>query len=308
MPATVLDSSRQEVAHYAPQFLPDGRHFIYLVKTRHPDSDGIYLGSLDSQVRKHILSSNANAAYAQSADGAGYILFTSGTTLMAQGFDPASGRLSGNPAPIVKTVLVTLATGLHRAAFSASHNGVLAYRAGMDTGSTELVWIDRRGRRLDSVGEVAEYTNPALSPDEKKLLVARMDPQYMNRDLVLFDLVRGISDRLTFDPADESNAVWSPDGNWIAFSSIRNGLFAIYRKQVRSSAKPELLMESDENNFVHSWSADGRFILFRSISGYWMLPLDQEVKAKIAAAGGQKRVMRQRRDVSRRPVGRLSAG
>jgi len=286
-PATTLNSARKEVAHYAPHFLPDGQHFLYFVQSERPENTGIYLGSLDSQDSKYLLNSNTNAAYAQSADGTGYLLFTSGTTLMGQVFDPRTQRLARDPFPIAKQVLVTLATGLHRAAFSASENGVLAYRTGIDAGSTELVWFDRHGRRLDRVGEPGEYTNPALSPDEKNLLVSRMDPQSANRDLVLFDLTRGISSQFTFDPADESNAVWSPDGRKVAFSAVRNGFFAMYQKGAASTLKPELLMESGENNFVHSWSPDGNRILFRTVSGYWTLSLDSNPRTKKLLRAGR---------------------
>src|SRR5262249_39777203 len=47
-----LDEARQETAQSWPQFLPDGKHFIYLSRSSRSDQNGIYLGTLGStQVR-----------------------------------------------------------------------------------------------------------------------------------------------------------------------------------------------------------------------------------------------------------------
>src|SRR5262249_49023001 len=97
--------------------------------------------------------------------------------------------------------------------FSVSANGSLAYRNGAGFGRSEMVWLDRNGKRLGTVGEPADYSNPALSPDEKQLAVSRTDPQTKTRDIWLFDLTRGTSSRFTFDPAEDLNPTWSPDGS-----------------------------------------------------------------------------------------------
>jgi Tol biopolymer transport system component len=175
---------------------------------------------------------------------------------------------------VAKRVLIGVAGGVSRAAVSASENGVLAYRTRIDTGSTELVWLDRQGKRISRVGEPADYSNPSLSPDEKKLIVSRMDLQTRTRDLWLFDLASGGASRFTFDPADETNAVWSPDGNRIAFDMVRNGIIDIYQKEVAGASQPKLLQHSGENNFIHQWSPDGRLLLYRVGPITWALPLD----------------------------------
>ena len=45
---TRLDVQRQEVFHGYPQFLPDGRRFIYLRRSTVLENSGVYMGSLDS--------------------------------------------------------------------------------------------------------------------------------------------------------------------------------------------------------------------------------------------------------------------
>jgi Tol biopolymer transport system component/DNA-binding winged helix-turn-helix (wHTH) protein len=275
VPATLLNTAHQETAHYAPQFLPDGRHFIYFVRSLKAEHTGLYVGSLDSKESKRLLNSNGNSIYAQSPGGKGYLLFTSGTTLMGQVFDPAKLQLVGEPFQVVQQVQITLASGLNRGNFSASQNGVLVYRTAADTPSSELVWFDRRGKRLSTVGEPANYSNPALSPDEKKLAVSREDPQTETRDLWLFNLEHGTSSRLTFDPTDETCPSWAPDSARLAYCASNKGAFDIYQKVITNISKPELLLESNENKVVQGWSSDGQFIVFTTTGGgTWTLSLD----------------------------------
>jgi Tol biopolymer transport system component/DNA-binding winged helix-turn-helix (wHTH) protein len=273
-----VDTSSGEIRYSAPQFLPDGRHFIYFVQSERPENAGIYLGSLDSTAAKRLVNSNTNAVYAGLSRGAGYLLFTRGADLMAQRFDLAKLELSGAPFPVAQRVLIGVAGGVSRAAVSASENGVLVYRTRIDTGSSELVWLDRQGKRTGRVGEPADYSNPSLSPDEKKLIVSRMDMRSRTRDLWLFDLASGAASRFTFDPADETNAVWSPDGSRIAFDMVRNGIIDIYEKEVAGASQPKLLLHSGENHFIHQWSPDGRLLLYRIGPITWALPLDENGK------------------------------
>jgi Tol biopolymer transport system component/DNA-binding winged helix-turn-helix (wHTH) protein len=275
-PATILDVSRQEVRHGYPQFLPGGRHFIYLVQSARPENTGIYAGSLDSKETKRLVSTQTNAAYAGSSSGSGYLLFTRDDALMAQAFDATRLELTGAPLLVTQPVSISTTPLRSLAAFSVSGNGVLAYRAGGNTGAKELVWFDRQGKRLGTVGEPAEYSNPALSPDEKRLVVCRVNPQARTRGLWVFDLVQGTSSRFTFDPADESNPVWSPDGSRIAFTA-RKGHLDIFLKAATGSGDAKVLLESGQDKNLVDWSPDGS-ILFTQGGSVWTLGLDGDHK------------------------------
>ena len=93
------------------------------------------------------------------------------------------------------------------------------------------------------------YFAPTLSPDEKSVAVCRMDPvpnPNNRRDIWIFDVARGTSRRLTFDPADDCGPVWSPDGSRIAFFSDRRGVREIYQKAANGSGDDELLLASKD--------------------------------------------------------------
>ena len=273
-PVTALDRTNQETFHASPQFLPDGRHFIYFVRSMRPENTGIYVASLDSKASKRLVNSNTNAAYAALSPGApGYLLYTVGSDLLRQPFDLKNLALSGEPAILAHRVLIGLTRGMSRAAFSASQNDVLAYRTRTETGHSELVWFDRQGRRLGGVGEPGDYSNPALSPDEKRLVISRTDEQTRARDLWLFDLASHASSRFTFDPVDKTNALWSPDSREVAFNAVHDGAVDVYSKPATGSAKPKELLASGENKQLECWSPDGRFLLYRIDNKTWFFPL-----------------------------------
>src|SRR6266404_2597677 len=82
------------------------------------------------------------------------------------------------------------------------------------------------------------------------------------RDLWLFDLANGMSSRFTFDSGNQYNPTWSPDGNWVAFTSTLKGPSGIYRKAATGTGEAEPLLESSEGAGVVDWSSDGRLILY----------------------------------------------
>lgn len=289
-PASVLDTSRQEIFHAWPKFLRDGRHFIYLAQSKIPETTGIYVGALGSRASKLLIRTRTNPAYVGLPSGAGYLLLMRGSTLMAQPFDAGRLELQGEAFPVAEQVRLLDSPAAGFAAFSASANGVLAYRTFVQP-NTELVWFDRRGRRVGTVGEPGNYSVPALSPDEKRLAVTRVDAQIGTRDLWLFDLARRNPTRFTFDPAEESNPTWSPDGNRIAFMSSAKGNLDIYQKTTTGSGRVEPLIESSEVKIIESWTPDGKFILYDSGGKQFALPLagDRKPIFLLAVKGAESR-------------------
>jgi Tol biopolymer transport system component len=249
-----------ETAQLWPEFLPDGKHYLYLSVGNAPYQEGIYAASLDSNDRVFIVATNTNAAYLQS----GQLLFTRGSVLMAQSFDLSSLKLSGDPRSVADHIELTSATGQNLSAtFAASPSGVVVWRHAKPTQPSSLQWFDRNGKKLATVGDPADYSNPGLSPDDSKLAVCIRDPQTRTRDTWIFDLVRGGKTRLTFGPADSCGHVWSPDGTRIAFTSDRSGQRSIYWKLADGSGPEELLLggkEGQEN--VEDWSRDGKYLIY----------------------------------------------
>jgi serine/threonine protein kinase len=249
-----------EIGQAWPEFLPDGKHYLYFSSGAAPYQQGIYAASLDSNDRTFIVATNANAAYIQS----GQLLFMRGSALMAQPFDIGSLKLSGEPHAVADHIeRPALGVTLPIASFAASPSGVIVWRQAANSSQSALQWFDRSGKKLSVVGEVADYSNPALSADDSKLAIDIRDPQLKTRDIWIFDLLRGTQTRLTFDPADDVNSIWSPDGTRIAFSSDRAGQRDIYWKSADGSGADELLLGGKgEAKNVEDWSRDGKYLVY----------------------------------------------
>jgi Tol biopolymer transport system component len=269
-----------ETGRFWPQFLPDGRHYMYLSLATRREDQGIYVGALDSDLRKRIVATENNAAYSPS----GHLLFIKDEALLAQPFDAQRLELSGEPLPVLDHVArMTGIPGL--AQFSASRNGVLAWRAGSPAEPKQLTWFDRSGKRLGTLAEPAVYYRPVLSPDERSVAICR-EESATNHDIWIIDAVGGAGRRLTFDPRTDCGPTWSPDGSRIAFRSDRRGLAEIYRKRADGSGDDELLLASQDTPLnVTDWSADGRYLAYdsptpHSLRDLFLLPLSSAGEPK----------------------------
>jgi Tol biopolymer transport system component len=154
---------------------------------------------------------------------------------------------------------------------SDADDGALAFRGGAGA-ALAPVFVDATGRPVESF-DAGEATNPTISPDGTRIATALGPPGA--RDIWTIDVARKSRTRLTFDPQDDDNPVWSPDGKFLAFSSNRGGPNRLYLKPADGSADERLL--SEQPGTPTSWSRDGRFLLFNSGSAttqsdIWVLP------------------------------------
>jgi DNA-binding winged helix-turn-helix (wHTH) protein/dipeptidyl aminopeptidase/acylaminoacyl peptidase len=248
-----------------PQFLPDGEHYLYLSLGSVPYQQGIYAASLDSDDRTFIVATSTNATYLQS----GQLLFTRGDVLMAQPFDLRALKLSGEPRRVADHIEVMDTNGTRvfaHATFAASPNGVIVWRQAVNTTQSSLQWFDRTGKKLDTVGEPAEYNGFALSPDDSKLAVSIRDPNPATKpaNIWIFDLRRGTSTRLTFAAAIDHFPTWSPDGTRIAFTSDRSGQQSIYWKPTDGSQPEQLLLGGTGQWNVEDWSRDDKYLVYNT--------------------------------------------
>ncbi len=202
-----------------PVFLPDGRHFLYLVTRISPEKNGVYISSLDGKENRRILADTSSAVFAPLAPGsrAGHILFIRENTLMAQPFDAVSGQTSGDVFPLAEGVTFSTVGGF--APITVSDNGVLLYATGGATGFQQIVWYDRAGKLVSSVGAPGAVWEPAISPDEKTIAFRRNAIENGNADIWLRDLARATDIRLTSDGFN-TMPVWSPKGDRVVFRSF----------------------------------------------------------------------------------------
>jgi eukaryotic-like serine/threonine-protein kinase len=292
-PVTDLDLSRQEGSHRWPQFLPDGRHFLFTVRSGMSSQRGVYVSALDDKTRRLLIRSDGNARYAPP----GYLLSLDEDTLLAQSFDHERLELEGEAVPIAPRVG---RNSRGDGAFSSSHAGTLAY-AGASLRLGRLTWFDRSGTRLAVVGPDGEhdYADFRLSPDETRVAASLVSPTLGVPDIWLFDLVRGGEQQFTFGPGVNAAPVWSPDGGRIVFRTNRKGVLELFQKSAGAGGSDEPLLPEDilrtmeararevgastSNLTVSDWSRDGQYVAVATglPADLWLLPTADPAKLSV---------------------------
>ena len=281
-----IEDGASPAVHRSPQWLPDGRHFIYHVTSNGHAAE--YLAEVGSRHASRLVDSEYPAAFAVPST----LLFLRGTALMAQSLDVDSGRLTGTPDLIAADVAPGAINT--RARFSVSATGVLAFMGARGGRPGQLTWFDRQGNEIGRIAQPdgVDYLNPAISPDGRLVAVNRMDPQTANWDIWTIDLARNLPTRVTFDDAIDSDPVWSPDGRQIVFVSNRGGHLGLYRTTVGQPPDERLLVVDDAASLIPShWSDDGRFVIYTLWrvsspgSDVWALPLTEGAKPQLVAHG-----------------------
>jgi serine/threonine protein kinase/sugar lactone lactonase YvrE len=252
------------LATRAPQFLPDGRHFLFYVALE-DESAGVYVGNFETRQIRRILVTDTPASY-----GAGHLWYVNDATLFAQPFDAETLELSGSVTRIADDVSLEPAV----AGASTSVAGPIAYRSGARTLRRQLLWFDRAGRQLGAVGDdYLRINNPALSPDERQLLAQQTVRQ--NVDVWLFDLDREVPTRLTVSPTVDSIPLWAPDGSRFALNTTtQDGRAIVIRSLDGSRADERLAQFTNAVTIPTSWSPDGTFVLASTLdaaAGTWDL-------------------------------------
>jgi eukaryotic-like serine/threonine-protein kinase len=275
---TQLDPSRNESSHQFPFLLPDGRRFIYLVRSTRQEHRGLYLGSLDDPtLKQRVLADDSNAAFALDAAKHGYLFFVRDRTLLAQRFDPSRGEVSGDAIVVVRPIVPS--EGRRFAAFTAAA-GTVVYRRWVAP-HNRLVWVDRRGIPQGTIGpERVDYDYIALSPDTRYAAVALRDWISGKRDLWLVDTERPVTEQFTLNSPEAGFPVWTPDGNSITYASTQTGTWDLHARALKGTRTEDYLFAQKSTlsgpNYPRSITPDGRFVLFRSNNDLWMLALDEE--------------------------------
>ena len=271
-----LDQPNRE-SHW-PDFLPDGRHFVFFGRRQ---KTGIYLGSIDSPDTTLLATGYMAADYV----APGYLLLlTGGTqsetsgTLMVQRFDPNSFRLVGDAVSLAQSVAIR--PQFSRGVFSTSENGTVLYGTTRHQ-ITQLVWLDRDGKQVGSVANPGRYERIGLAPDDKTVAVEVIDPNVETPDIWLIETTRGVASRFTSGPGAERMPVWSPDGSRIVFSSPRDGNPPNLFEKMSTGGSELTVFRSEHLVQPTDWSPDGRFIVYgrrdpRTQWDLWVVPASSD--------------------------------
>jgi Tol biopolymer transport system component len=253
-PLTSHDMSPGETDHWNPQFLPDGRHILFMVWGAEGEHAGLHVTSLeDPSQRRRVLSDQTNFSYAEP----GHLLFVREGVLLAQRFDVEQLAVEGEAIPIASAVGESdLLPGW--GLFSVSETGLVAWLSART--ALQLEWLDRTGEPLGTLGETGRYGQIALSPDETRVAVEITNASGQI-DLWVVDVARGVASRVTNDPGNERDPVWSPDGRELVFDTATGG-GDLVRKELAAGASASPLLGGPGRHISEFWTGDGKTLLY----------------------------------------------
>jgi Tol biopolymer transport system component len=247
-------------SHRWPYFLPDGEHFLFQNAPNGActELNELHFASLDGKQDLSLMRTCSSATFAN-----GNLLLWRDGNLVAQGFDPRTGVLSGAPAAIVEHADFEPLFSV--AEFSTSTEGKLVYMAGDAANGTQLVWYDRNGKELGTLGENDHYKTVAISRDGLRVVA---DTTGVKESKIRILDTRGTRTLMTLGDSDGDSPAWSPDGREIYFTSNANGPKDIYVKAADGSGEEKEVLKFNKNEygaFFLAVSPDGKSLAYETI-------------------------------------------
>jgi Tol biopolymer transport system component len=268
-----------QVSQMWVQFLPDGKHFIYLARTSLTSNDPgakIYAQSLDGGDPTLLLATQSRAIAVPD-----YLLFAQDQNLFAQRMDWKAVRKVGEPLLLAPNVAASPAY-LGTSEFTASQNGVLIYGTATGSSFDQFNWYARDGAVISSFEPVIDFQQFTLSPDGKHLALNSFH-QHATGSLWLIDLTSNTTTPLTTDPHAQSDPVWSPDSRYVAFNLLPNGgsdpPFLVQKIEI-ATQQSQPIYGDHERHWVEDWSPDGAFLLTHDTKTFSIIPVTGNSKPK----------------------------
>ena len=250
-PLTQLDKAAGENSHRSPVFLPDGNRFLYFSRTDDLEKRGIYLESLDhKQPKRRILIADGQFALGRDPESKTYYLLSQqGDKIAAQNFDLDRGELTGT-----SRILLDRAGTI-----SVSDTGVLVIRTDVYQ-TLRLLWLDRTGHELGTLGTPTDYWSVNLSPDDRYALPVKHDPLSGQFKLWIASLSDGLLEPFS-DSIHPSSPIWSRDSNTVYYTDFRQQ--KLIRRTVSPRGPEEVAVSMDPTKFTYitDISADQRYMV-----------------------------------------------
>jgi len=275
-PETVTEVRNGELRLLASQVLPGGQAILFAADNPGPvDKTTIDVVTLADHERKTLIQGGATPRFLSTANGVGHLVYVSGATLFAVPFDLNTRTTRGTAVPIVDDVAHEQQAGVGQ--FDISRMGTLVYRR--STGGTSalatLQRVDATGKREPLQAKPGMYSALKLSPDGRQVALRVSDGP--DQDIFVYDLERDVMTRLTLGGGQYTSPAWSPDGHYVVFASVGNGIF---QARADGASPPQALTHSQTRQTPGSFTPDGkRLAYFETLGGVaqlWTVSLTEE--------------------------------
>jgi len=250
-----------------PAALPGSRGIVFtLCQGATCEQFGIWALDLRTGQAREIIPGGGEAWYLESGHLA-FVRWPDGAVLV-QRFDVDALEVRGPAVPILEGVKVA---AMNHPDMSITPDGTLLMMAGEGTvvsgPNREMIWVSREGvvRPVDPGWRFNSARNPgwALSPDGTRLAIGLNTEE--GDDIWVKELDAGPLLRLTYDPAEEAEPRWSPDGERVRFISRRgedNGA-DLYVQRADGAGQPRQFLVREPLIWQHELSPDGQWLVVR---------------------------------------------
>jgi len=257
-----------------PYAVGDGRFVMFAQLTAGagaPGYDGARLRVLDTETNetRELLDGAGGGAQVTSS---GHLVFVRGGTIVAAPLDSERMEVTGPAREVLSGVAYDVTSGTPQ--YAVGGDGTLVYQSDATPAGTRLVWTDARGT-LQAFSEEHVYYDPRLSPSGRYVAVEVLGD---GDEIWVLDLTRESKDRLSIGESEDETPAWSPDGQWVAWSTTRGADRVILRRRADGSGAEEVLWSGPEHAHVTAFSPDGRSLFFEKQTldmntDIWLLPV-----------------------------------
>jgi eukaryotic-like serine/threonine-protein kinase len=269
---------------YGPRMLPTGDTLMFTLVNRSSmlgqstawDQAEVILQSLATGERKTLVrGSDARIL------PTGHLVYALDTVVYASPFDLRTREVTGAPVPVIERAQRMVRGGGGQggsANYDVSLQGTLAYvpwstLQSSPANNRRLLAVDLDGRAEPLIDERREYWRPRISPDGTRVAVEVMDRDRLYQ-IWIVDLKQRTATPLTMR-AENSYAVWSPDGQSVIYRGGLDGVRGIYRQPADGRGAPELIIPQQGN--PTDASGEGIVTFHTSVSqGIYTLHVDDK--------------------------------
>jgi dipeptidyl aminopeptidase/acylaminoacyl peptidase len=223
------------------------------------------------------------AAFAQYSP-TGHLLFVRGGTLFAVPMDRRAAAVHGEPVPIAANIASDAWIG--GAVYAVGSDGtVVCLRGAFPQEAATPVWVNRAGVPAPAAGIVGSLPSGLrIAPDGTRAVFSAASPDG-DSEVYVADLVRGTAVRLSRDPGDDFDAVWSPDGTHVVWTALPPGRMPLLkRRSADGSGAAEEILPEPNAQFPGSISPSGVLAYTQATQAgardIFVVPLNGERKSR----------------------------
>ena len=269
------DTTKGELAHWWPQWLPDGKSVLFTAYRTPISKATIEVLDVETGARKVLIDGGVMPRLLPG----GHLLFARDETVLAVRFDANRMETVGSPAVVVEDVHMNFSDGY--ASWDVSANGTLAYLRASSSGSrVSIVEADRRGTERPVIELPDRYAEPRWAPDGRRISVTYAALRSAS-DVWVYYPVRASRTRITSEEAADFGAVWMPDGRELTYMSERP-LFELYRRSADASRATTRLLGGTHDRITGNVSRNGILAFVLSApraSEIWTVPINAPDRA-----------------------------